>query len=498
MAIWEKEGIVTETDVDTLLEILEDLEIYEALNLVKSYQELLTEGSTEVTTTVCSTPTGERTALLTFMSFTEISFGKDDESLVALILSNNEGIGSTVSTESIEVPNQRQRKGYVKSDGELRTSLRAGEVLTTPSSKSRQVTHTGKMMCNTLQLLGIGQQDGKRLTIIDSMTLDRIHLFEDTISPVNVVMGFLTRLISYDYRSIRLFKELEEPNLVLSAVPSQHPNSNPSSFGSTKPVRLSCRDIVYGILMHCNPFLKQELLSKLSECQLAVPIILPDLSQNSLSFLLWGIQKISKAWQDPVSSVVNEVNVTHYPFPVVAAVRFAKPACSKSNILNKILGSVQGNDEHPYFCSQEQDVVPSILSKGTIEAVWYLPSGRKSRKHTLETELCFLNLRGDALDLPEQVQFLCYCATVILVFVNKTDVQKMLGQLNEITRKSKVLLILSSNGTSVSRCKEDEYLIAIKQTGANVVDTSTLSSIDVSENICYQMKGLLKKGSHSH
>ncbi|XP_071816310.1 interferon-induced very large GTPase 1-like isoform X2 [Apostichopus japonicus] len=458
MAIWEKKGIVTETGVDTLVELLEELEIYEALNLVKSYQELLSEGSTEVTLTVCSMP--------------------------------------TETTQSIEVPNQRQRKSYVQSDGELRTSLRASEVLTTPSRESRQVTHTREdYVLTVLQLLGIGQQEGKRLTILDSMTLDRIHLFEDTISPVNVVMGFLTRLISYDYRSIRLFKELEEPNLILSAVPSQHSKRNPSSFGSTYTVRLSCRDSVYAILMHCDPFLKQELLSKMSACQLAVPIILPDLSQNSLSFLLWGIQKISKAWQDPASSVVYEVNVTQHSFPVVAAVRFSNPAWSKSNTLNKILGSVQGNDEHPYFCSQEQDVAPSILSKGTLEAVWYLPSGRKSRKHTLETPVCFLNLRGDALDLPAQVQFLCNCATVTLVFVNKRDVRKILRQLNEITLKSKVLLILSSNGTSVSSCKEDEYLIAsIKQTSANVVDTSTLASVDVSEKICYQIKGLLKEG----
>ncbi|XP_071816278.1 uncharacterized protein [Apostichopus japonicus] len=461
MAIWETKGIVTENDVDTLVELLEELETYEALDLVKDYQELLSEGSTEVTMTVCSMPTD--------------------------------------TTQSIEVPNQRQRKGYLPSNEEPRTSLRASEILPTPSRKSRcsrQITHTREdYVLTVLQLLGIGQQDGKRLTIIDSMTLDRIHLFEDTLSPVNVVMGFLTRLISYDYRSIRLFNELEEPNLILSAVPSQHPNSDPSSFDSTNTVRLSCRDIVYVILMHCDPFLKQELLSKLSACQLAVPIILPDLSQNSLSFLLWGIQKISKAWQDPASSVVNEVNVTNYPFPVVAAVRFANPACSKSNTLNKILGSVHGNDEHPYFCSQEQDVAPSILSKGTLEAVWYLPSSRKSRKHSLERAVCFLNLRGDALDLPAQVQFLCHYAAVTLVFVNKRDVQKILRQLNEITRKSKVLLILSSNGTSVSRCKEDEYLItSIKKTGANVVDTSTLASVDVSEKICYQMKGLLKEG----
>ncbi|XP_071816268.1 uncharacterized protein [Apostichopus japonicus] len=458
MAIWETKGIVTENDVDFLVELLEDLETYKALNLVKVYQELLAKGSTEVNMTDCSLP--------------------------------------TESTKSIEVPNQRQRKGYVQSDGELRTSLRESEVLTTPSRISRQITHTREdYMLTVLQLLGIGQQVGNRLTILGSMTLDRIHLFEDTISPVNVVKCFLTRLISYDYRSIRLFKELIEPNLILSAVPSQHPNSNPSSVGSINTVRLSCRDIVYAILMHCDPFLKQEVLSKMSACQLAVPIILPDLSQKSLSLLLWGIQKISKAWQDPASSVVNEVNVTQYPFPVVAAVRFAQPVCSKSNILNKILGSVQGNDEHPYFCSQEQDVARSILSKGTIEAVWYLPSGRKSRKHTLETALCFLNLRGDALDLPKQVQFLCHYATVILLFVNKTDVQNMLVQLNEISRKSKVLLILSSNRTSDSRCTEDEYLIAsIKQTGANVVDTSTLASVDVSEKICYQMKGLLKGG----
>ncbi|PIK42766.1 hypothetical protein BSL78_20390, partial [Apostichopus japonicus] len=83
MAIWETKGIVTENDVDTLVELLEELETYEALDLVKDYQELLSEGSTEVTMTDCSMRTGERTALLPSTSFTETSFGRDDESLVA-------------------------------------------------------------------------------------------------------------------------------------------------------------------------------------------------------------------------------------------------------------------------------------------------------------------------------------------------------------------------------------------------------------------------------
>ncbi|XP_071818405.1 uncharacterized protein [Apostichopus japonicus] len=458
MANWEKEGIVKEDDVDTLVELLNVLEAYEALDLVMEYQA---------------------------------SFG--DELTENRVSSKPQDIKPSVQCSSprkaaTNIPSQEQEQHRT-------SSARPRETFQNPTRinhRGKKPTHTKEQVLSVLQSLGIDLDCGKQLNVLSSMTLESIHLCEDTVSPECLVTAFLSRLMSYDYRSLRLFKEHEEINMILSVAP--YANNNSYSSDSTNTARLSCRDIVSAIIIHCDPFLRQEVLSKMSACQLAVPVILPQSTTSDPLFLLWGLQKISKAWKDPSTSLVNEVNVTQFPFPIVAAVRFGNPGFSKSNTLNKLIGSVQGNDEHPYFCSQEQDIAPSILSRGTVEAVWYLPSDRKSRKYTIEKAVCFLNLRGDAVESSSQFDFLCTFASITLVFVNRRDVQRMLVQLNAITRKSQVLLILSSNGTLVPRWKEDEYVVnSIRAIGVGVIDTSQLSQIDVCEKICDQIKGLLNE-----
>lgn len=244
-----------------------------------------------------------------------------------------------------------------------------------------------KDVLRILQPFGIPRTDSKKLSIIDIMRLDSVHL-KKTLSYGNVVVSSLIRLMSYDYRAMYLFKETEQPKYVCST--DEYQLQVNSFFPNSKMcANLSCRDFVHAVLQSCDPFLQQEILSKMSACNLAVPIILPN-SGDRPTFVLWGIQNITKAWRDPCSQNINAVYVSHSPYPVVSAVRFGDPGCSKSNILNTILGK----DQHPYFCSREQDVTPSVLSKGTLEALWYSPSRKKNGKNDIRQAVCFLNLRG--------------------------------------------------------------------------------------------------------
>lgn len=339
----------------------------------------------------------------------------------------------------------------------------------------------------SLQSYGLDEKDGKKLSVLSSMTLEKIHISEDSILPANVVMAFLTRLMSYDYRSMRVFQEIEEPAL------SNRSDISESRQYSNFEGRISCRDFVHEILAHCDPFLKQEVLSKMSACQLAVPVIMSDVNQGNVVLLLWGLQKISKAWQDQITSEIREANVTQFPFPVVAALRFGNTGCSKSNTLNKMLGSVQGNDEHPYFLSQEQDMASSVLSEGTVEAVWYLPSDGKKGKYTIGHAVCFLNLRGDALKFQKQITFLLGYAMITMVFVNRRDARTISTELEKISRESMLIVILSSNNSSPPKGKRDDYVEdSFKRLGAIVLDTSKLSQIDVCAMACNEINVFLK------
>ena len=80
------------------------------------------------------------------------------------------------------------------------------------------------------------------------------------------------------------------------------------------------------LLIHCSDnILRQNLMLKLSLCQVAIPLLLPDLSNDSncgtVTFLLWAMRSIVKKWgitESPIvdlaSSVVSFLRIGSVPF----------------------------------------------------------------------------------------------------------------------------------------------------------------------------------------
>lgn len=330
-----------------------------------------------------------------------------------------------------------------------------------------------------LSKFGISNELGKQIKYADCITLRKM---ESTNSPQEIVFTFFTRLMSNDYRSVLLFTNSEPIEYLPKIKEVARDLKSSITKITTKKLKLSCRDMIFAILNCCDPFLMQEVLSKMTHCQLAVPVLLPSLDHSKVLLLLWGLLRITKVWKNPVSNEVQEKFVVKHPFPTVSVLRLGNIDISKSNILNKMLGPIQNNDDHPYFLSCEQDSAMSILSQGTVEGIWFLPSSVEMGQYSFRESTCFLNVRGDAEKLHSQRKFVAKFSTLNIVFIAKSNIPSKKHIIREISTTSRLVLVLCGHG-DISNDLIDE--VAGMQ--VTVLDAHRLKTLDIGKRLCTEV-----------
>ena len=201
-------------------------------------------------------------------------------------------------------------------------------------------------------------------------------------------------------------------------------------------------------IFHCaDTFLRRALAIKLSACQLSVPFLLPDpeASSTNVTILLSALESITKSWKGASNDneSAQEVFATEYPFPVVSFIRIGKITMSKSSLINKIMSDANG--DHDFFFHkniQGGDVKRKVVD-GLVELSWYLPGG--SEKQTLQNEICFANLRGEAKLFKKQLDVLLKISSVLCILLPSEYLDETITIiLKEATHsKAKVILIFN-------------------------------------------------------
>ena len=202
-------------------------------------------------------------------------------------------------------------------------------------------------------------------------------------------------------------------------------------------------------IFHCSDvFLRQALAIKLSACQLSVPFLLPDPAAPStnVTILLSALESITKSWKGASNSShesAQEVFATEYPFPVVSFIRIGKITMSKSSLMNKIMSDANGDHDFFFHKNIQGGNVKRKVVDGLVELSWYLPGG--SEKQTLENEICFANLRGDARKFKKQLNLLLKISSVLCILLpSEYPDETMTTILKEATQsKAKVILIFN-------------------------------------------------------
>ncbi|XP_078740066.1 interferon-induced very large GTPase 1-like [Lampetra fluviatilis] len=255
-------------------------------------------------------------------------------------------------------------------------------------------------------------------------------------------------------------------------------------------------------IFHCGDnFVRQYIYTKLSFCQFALPLLVPNPCNSEIEFPIWAFRQIKKSWKSRAASTetqqTNLCAIVDADTPLVSFIRFGESLTSKSQMLNSLLGK-QKNDVffHRHCKGSSKN---GLLMEGVAEIAWYCPGGRN--EDVFNDCIAFTNLHGDAREHKKQVQFLLEISTVNVIIMSDCDRNDEAKRILELCLSSaKPLLCLCADkeiiwgGNSRTKVKiavknrnEAELMDELKSTLKYMLANSTQPvKIDVCSDIARQ------------
>ncbi|KAI5102662.1 interferon-induced very large GTPase 1-like, partial [Silurus meridionalis] len=205
-------------------------------------------------------------------------------------------------------------------------------------------------------------------------------------------------------------------------------------------------DLHTALFACADSFLQQEMALKMSMCQFAVPLVLPQGVHDKCTLMLWALRDILKEWRPHSMSDSKgfvEDSVVYAKIPLISFVRLSNCSLSKSQVLNQMLNNSQ--QHHDFFSHREMigGSAPRIIANGMVEICWSLPCGNNSID-VFPEPVAIANLRGEVCTFETQFSFLTQVSTAVFVFLDSVDdnEQRLFASLQEI--KSKIFLVINS------------------------------------------------------
>lgn len=206
-------------------------------------------------------------------------------------------------------------------------------------------------------------------------------------------------------------------------------------------------DLITILFLCSDSFLQQTMVLKMSHCQFAVPLLLPNSRTKEITMMLWSLREIIRTFTPSKQAFQNlscEERIVNSNIPLVSFVRLGNTVLSKSQLLNKLLSNTDHYHDTFYHRNIGCADVPRCISDGLVEISWYLPCGnRKIDKFT--EPLAVANLRGDIRTFNTQLSLLFQTSATVYIFCeeSETDYFKSLKSRDIIAN---VILISSVQG----------------------------------------------------
>ncbi|XP_065917959.1 interferon-induced very large GTPase 1-like isoform X2 [Dysidea avara] len=175
-------------------------------------------------------------------------------------------------------------------------------------------------------------------------------------------------------------------------------------------------DCLLAVIHCCDDILRQDVMYKLSLCQLAVPLLLPNPLDDSVTLLLWALRSLYTELEY-LKVGINPCQIVDYKAPIVTFVKLGKLHVSKSQLLNNVVGI-----ENCFFHWELERYKCKRLVDGLVELCCYYPSGKDAAFYS--DIIIFLNLRGDAQLYPKQVEFLQKISVLSFVLVAERNIHE--------------------------------------------------------------------------
>ncbi|XP_071264236.1 up-regulator of cell proliferation-like [Salvelinus alpinus] len=207
-------------------------------------------------------------------------------------------------------------------------------------------------------------------------------------------------------------------------------------------------DLITALFLCSDGFLQQEMVQKMSMCQFAVPLLLPNCDTKQSTLMLWALRDIVRKFRPSSQMATNafvEERIVLSDIPMVSFVRLGESSLSKSQILNKLLSNPQ--QYHDTFVHHDMECgdVPRQISDGLVEISWYFPCGNRNID-MFTKPVSVANHRGDIRSFETQFSFLCQTSAAVYIFIDdfESDLKVLEGK---ITKAEIFLVVNSQNKT---------------------------------------------------
>ncbi|XP_077940754.1 interferon-induced very large GTPase 1-like isoform X2 [Gasterosteus aculeatus] len=322
------------------------------------------------------------------------------------------------------------------------------------------------------------------------------------VSEKDVAYNFLQRLMMLDYRARYIPTKKENPEL-------KHPDPGKNIFTddteddnvddffspnddfdrSNLQTHVHPMDVQMAVFHCSDSFFKQNMITKLSQCQYALPFLVPDPVTMDIECPLWTFRQIRKTWKisemkdDSNVVTMKSMSICKAETPMVSFLRLGSPSVSKSQLMNTLI-----NDRHNTFFHRNcpGSTKSRHLMDGVAEIAWYCPAGKPNDAFT--DCIAFCNLHGDALSFEKQREILTDKSSVVVVLVEtleKNDKSSAVISALYKCEKPLICLIADSDGVGVEK-KKGKYKMGLNKR----------SQSDVSEEL-RETIGKIMSGSHS-
>ncbi|XP_073712808.1 interferon-induced very large GTPase 1-like [Misgurnus anguillicaudatus] len=239
---------------------------------------------------------------------------------------------------------------------------------------------------------------------------------------------------------------------------------------TSKPDPVHPMDIQMAVFHCADSFLKQLMVTKLSQCQFALPLLVPHPVTQQIEFPLWTFRQINKSWK--MRNTNNDIISKEEPVykaetPMVSFFRFGSVSSSKSQLMNNLI-----NEKHSTFFHRNcpGSSKNRQLMDGVVEIAWFCPSGGNTDKFT--DRLAFCNLHGDAGVHKKQLQILTKMSLLSVVLLSQLDEKnKNATKIQNLYRDNKPLILLfTEDESALITIWKGKYKIGLKD--RNLSDVS--------------------------
>ncbi len=288
---------------------------------------------------------------------------------------------------------------------------------------------------------------------------------------------FLQKLMMMDYRArcLQIIENKEHHSQQRNIESSEDDgDAFDSIFGETaKPsdetYAVHIMDVQMAVFHCADSFLKQLMVNKLSQCQYALPLLVPNPFTQQIEFPLWTFRQINKSWKttDDTGKICSKfLPVYKAETPMVAFFRFGPASSSKSQLMNSLI-----NEKHNTFFHRNcpGSSRTRVLMDGVVEIAWYCPSGEKTDRFTHCVAFC--NLHGDAEAHDTQLDILTEMASVNVAILPQLDKKdKSMTKIQTFYKDSKPLIcLLTDSDSSLTEMREGKYKIGLKGRNQSLV-----------------------------